>query len=134
MQSAEIATLKAKIFELETVLGLHDEHLGVVFKLPASLTKLLGLLMATPNVTPDMIQQRLAIATDAKVAVHRLRDHMREWYPDLGITDDEHILIQSRRSLGYWLDPVDKDRIRSLVTPGVTPDPVVVARAVPDAA
>jgi hypothetical protein len=118
---AENAELKQRNHDLETALGLHDDHLGVIFKLPKSLTQLLGLLVAVPNVTPDMIQQRLMIATDAKVAMHRLRQAMEPFYTELGVTPTAG-LIQSRRGLGYWIDSSVKDRIKSMVTPGVTPD------------
>lgn len=108
---AEIAALKAQIKELEDLLGLHDDNLGVVFRLPVSLTKLMGLLMSVPNVTPDMIQQRLMIATDAKVAIHRLRTHLEEW----------QVEIRSRRALGYWFDDETKKKIRAIVTSKVAP-------------
>ena len=116
---AENATMKAKIQDLEAALGLGDDHLGVIFKLPISLTKLLGLLMAVPNVTPEMIQLRLQIATDAKVAVHRLRLAMAK-SPHF---KDENI-IQSRRGLGYWLDAPIKDRIKAMVTTQGNDEPV----------
>jgi hypothetical protein len=115
----EIATLKQRIHDLETTLGLHDDHLGVIFKLPKSLTALLGLLISVPNVTPEMIQLRLMIATDAKVAMHRLRQAMEPFYDKIGLTTDDD-LIQSRRGLGYWIDPSVKARIEALVTPQVT--------------
>lgn len=115
----EIATLKARIHDLETALGLHEDHLGVIFKLPKSLTSLLGLLLHVPNVTPEMIQLRLMIATDAKVAMHRLRLAMQPFHAQLGLLPADH-LVQSRRGLGYWLDDATKKKIRALVTPEVT--------------
>jgi hypothetical protein len=48
-----------------------------------------------------MITLRLNIATDAKVAIHRLRDALK----------GHGIEIKSRRGLGYWLEPEDKERI-----------------------
>jgi hypothetical protein len=105
--SSETAVLLKRIEELETCLGLHDQNLGVVFKLPRSLAKLLGLLLSTPNVTPEMIQDRLRIATNAKVAVHRLRAGLAAW----------DVEINSKRSLGYWIDSETKARIRGIITP-----------------
>jgi hypothetical protein len=112
----ELAALRQRVHDLECCLGLHDDHLGVFFRLPSSLTKLLGLLMARPNVTPEMIHQRLEIATDAKVAVHRLRAHLKKWSEENGETPV--LDIESRRTLGYWLDDRVKKRITELtVTP-----------------
>jgi hypothetical protein len=108
---AEVADLRSQIKDLEDILGLHEHHLGTAFRLPAALTKLMGLLMAQPTVTPEMVSQRLRIATDAKVAFHRLR-HMLEPYG---------IEVQSKRSLGYWFDDETKAKIRRIVTGKVTP-------------
>lgn len=121
---AEIATLKARIHDLETTLGLEADHLGVYFELPKSLASLLGVLMARPNVTNDMVQQRLELATDTKVAMHRLRVQLTPFHERLGIAKGEEI-IQSRRGLGYWIAPELKAKINSLVTPTVT-DPTIV--------
>jgi hypothetical protein len=77
------------------------------------LNKLLGCLLATPNVTSDMITVRLGIATDAKVAIHRLRDVLKP----------HGIPIQGRRGVGYWLEPADKEKVRS-ITQRVTADPI----------
>jgi len=101
----EVAALRERIRDLETVLGFHDDNLAVAFKLPSSLHKLLALLMSVPSVTPEMIHQRLEIATDAKVAVHRLRTALKEW----------NVEIHSKRTLGYWIDPKEKARIRGIV-------------------
>jgi protoheme ferro-lyase len=54
-----------------------------------------------------MIQQRLEIATDSKVAIHRLRQHMKPY----------GVAIQSKRCLGYWLEPETKQLIRDQITP-----------------
>jgi hypothetical protein len=66
----------------------------------------LGLLLALPIVTPEMIRQRLEIAPDAKVAIHRLRKHIEPWKIEIG----------SRRNVGYWLEPEDKAKIKALVS------------------
>lgn len=113
----EVSVLTARIKDLEDVLGLNDDNLGVVFKLPRQATKLLGLLLAVPNVTSEMAQQRLGIVADTKVAVSRLREYMNNYCADHGIA--EKFEIQSRRTLGYWLDDNTKSRIQALVTPKV---------------
>lgn len=123
----EADALRARIRDLEAVLNQNNKTLAVTFKLTPSLNNLFGLLLSLPNVTPEMIQQRLEIATDAKVAIHRLRKHLTEF----------SIEIKGRRNLGYWLEQVDKDKIRRLaglvpevmVTPEVTlaPDQQMVA-------
>lgn len=112
---AVIAERDARIADLETALGQSDGDLGVAFKLPTSLAKLLGCLMATPNVTPEMVTLRLNIATDAKVAIHRLKRALRAPPDD----PSKPIEIKARRGLGYWLEPADKERVKA-ITRGVT--------------
>ncbi len=111
-----------RIRDLEIILGQVDRGAAAAFKLSTSLSKLLGCLMETPNVTPEMIVDRLAIATDAKVAVHRLRDAMKPWQVD------KKPIIQGRRGLGYWIDQADKDRLNIIVA-SLAAAPVVVAIA-----
>ncbi len=114
---AELAEAHARISDLEAVLGLSDDNIGVAFRLSSSLTKLLGCLLATPNVTPDMVTVRLNICSDAKVAIHRLRHVLKGYCEANGITPT--IEIHSQRGLGYWIEPADKKTIR-LITQGVT--------------
>ena len=109
---AEIAELRAKVRDYEKVLGIKDQDLLLTFKLTPSLNSILGLLLSQKLVTPEMIEQRLSIATNAKVAVHRLRQAVKEW----GIT------IESKRNLGYWLPLETKAKIRGLITQEVTPE------------
>jgi len=101
----EVATLNARIKDLETTLGLRNEKLTVTFRLTPSQSKLLGLLLVLPHVTPDMVRQRLEIATDPKVAFHRLRQHLLPW----------DIFIKSRRNVGYWLEDDMKVRVKTLL-------------------
>lgn len=117
-QSSTVAALQQRVRDLEACLGLNDRHLGSIFKLSSSLTNLLGLLMSVPNVTPDMISTRLRIATDPKVAIHRLRAELDDWATR---NKKAPLVIHSKRSLGYWLDDDTKTRIKE-VTYGVTPD------------
>ncbi len=109
--SIEVA-LRARIRDLEACLGLNDKSLSSIFRLSKGLSDLLGLLLNTPNVTSDMIQHRLRLATDAKVAVHRLRKELEKWAER---NKEERIEIHGKRSLGYWLDAPTKARIRTLL-------------------
>lgn len=112
-----IAALQARIKDLEACLGLHDNRLAAVFKLSSSMMNLLGLLMSVPNVTPEMISTRLRIATDAKVAIHRLRCALEPW----------DLKIEGKRSLGYWLTTETKEKIDTIVDG--KPDPVPASPA-----
>jgi hypothetical protein len=104
---AENIKLKARIADLEAALEQCNPNLAVVFRLPTALNKLLGLLLSLPNVTSEMVLDRLGIATDAKVAMHRLRKHMAPF----------GIVIESRRNLGYWIDQDAKAKIRAMLKP-----------------
>lgn len=101
----ELERLQQRVKDLEGALGQNNELLAVTFKLTPVLNNLLGLLLALPNVTPEMIRQRLEIASDAKVGMHRLRKHLEKF----------GVEIQSRRNLGYWLEDETKLKIRKLV-------------------
>jgi len=122
VEAALIALQATRILDLEAMLGLNNPTFGTLFKLSQSQSQLFGLLMAVPNVTSEMVQQRLAIVSDTKVAMHRLRAHLELW----------GIIIQSRRTLGYWLDDETKRRVNALITPAVIIDvlaPVVAVAA-----
>jgi biotin operon repressor len=97
--------LRARIRDLELTLGQGDDNLAVTFRLTPVLNNLLGLLLSLPVVTPEMIRQRLEIAPDAKVAVHRLRKHLEPW----------GLAIESKRNVGYWLEHDAKTKIRELM-------------------
>jgi hypothetical protein len=100
----ERARLQARVNDLESALGQHNNGgLAARFGLTAKQSNLLGLLLAVECVTPDMIHQRLELATEAKVLVHRLRKHMRPF----------DVTIKGRRAVGYWLTRPDKDRIKA---------------------
>lgn len=103
--SAEVDKLRLKVRDLELALGQSNDNLAVTFRLTPVLNNLLGLLLALPIVTPEMIRQRLEIAPDAKVAIHRLRKHLEPWAIEIG----------SRRNVGYWLEEDAKARIKSLI-------------------
>lgn len=107
-----IAGLEARIRDLEGALQQRNKYLAATFKLTPALNKLLGLLLALPNVTSEMIRHRLEIATDAKVIIHRLRLHLNDWTDK---RNERRIVIESRRSLGYWIELEDKLRIQQYV-------------------
>jgi hypothetical protein len=107
----ENARLRVRIRDLELALGQRDKTLAVTFRLTPALNNLLGLLISVPVVTPEMIRDRLEIANDAKVGIHRLRKQLEPW----------DIKIQQKRNLGYWLEDEDKARIRGLVAAKVGP-------------
>jgi hypothetical protein len=73
--------------------------------------------MAMPNVTPEMIVMRLNIATDSKVAVHRLREALKPY----------EIEVRSKRGLGYWLDAETKERVKLLAQQVIAPEPMALS-------
>ncbi|WP_454627688.1 hypothetical protein [Bradyrhizobium cenepequi] len=104
-EEEELEVLRSRLRDLELVLGQGNDSLAVTFRLTPVLNNLMGLLLALPNVTPEMIRQRLEIAPDAKVAIHRLRKQIEPW----------GIKIKSRRNLGYWLEDDTKVTIRAML-------------------
>ena len=103
MSADELERAKERIRDLETVLGLVDGRL-VRFGLTPVQTKVLGLLMALPHVTADMISQRLGITSQPKVVISRMRSRLK----------NHGVEIKSRHSVGYWLDPEAKDKLKAL--------------------
>jgi hypothetical protein len=118
-QDDVIASLQARIRDLEAALGLHNEKMALTFRLPPQRNQLLGLLLALPTVSEDTIQQRLELATDARVAVFRLRKHLEPF----------GVVVSSRRHIGYWLEPDMKERVRQLIATAA--EPPAAADAVP---
>lgn len=115
--------MQNRIRDLELALGQRDDGLAATFRLTPVLNNLMGLLLSVPVVTPEMIRQRLEIASDAKVAAHRLREQLEPF----------EIKVHSRRNVGYWIEDEDKARIRGMVaaklrtsdSPLVTPHVIV---------
>lgn len=101
-----IEDLKARVRELEGMLGQNDYDLAPVFDLPPNLCKLLGLLLRVDVVTPEMIELRLNIATDAKVAAFRLRKRM---FP-------RGVYIHSQYGIGYWMTAENKARVKQIIS------------------
>jgi hypothetical protein len=97
--------LRGRIRDLENTLGLQDFNLAVIFDLTPASANLLGLLLSTRLVTSEVIQQRLQIASDAKVAIHRLRGKLKPFGAE----------IKSRRLIGYWLSDDTKAKLREVI-------------------
>lgn len=75
-------------------------RLQIRFDLPPSLAKILVLLTQNEVVTSRMIELDHKLTKDAKVAIHRLRRRL-----------DSTVEIQSKRDVGYWLDPEAKKTV-----------------------
>lgn len=116
MDSNEKDKLHARIRDLELTLGQGNDTLAVTFRLTPVLNNLFGLLMALPVVTPEMIRQRLEIAPDAKVAIHRLRKAIEPW----------NLAIRSKRNVGYWIDPAHKTEIKALMAGALIAAPIEI--------
>lgn len=115
----DLEILQARVQELEETLGLTAPNIAVVFRLPASLAKLLGLLVSVPNVTPEMVEAKLGIVSDCKCAIHRLRRYLDMYCEQTG---EQELQIRSRRTIGYWVDEPTKKRIRDLTqAPALAP-------------
>jgi hypothetical protein len=104
--SEDIETLRSRVAELESALGLKNETLTSLYKLTPAMTSLLGLLVELPIVHDEIIQERLKLAANAKVAVYRLRRQL----------EAHDIQIHSRRGSGWFLDEETKQRIQRDLT------------------
>lgn len=113
----DIAVLQARVRDLETALNQNNLDIAVAFQLTPALANLLGILLALPLATTEIIQKRLEISTDPKVAIHRLRRMMSRWHERLALTETP---IKGRRCVGYWIEPDVKEKLRAMVTQPVT--------------
>src|SRR5271166_4719374 len=95
----ELTQLHERIRDLEKCLHQRDDDFALVFDLPPKMGDLLGLLYTMPVATPEVITQRLAIATNAKTAVYRLRK----------LVEKHKIEIVGRRGYGYFLRDSSRD-------------------------
>jgi Protein of unknown function (DUF2782). len=105
MNDVLVEDLQARVRELEDMITQSSTSMMLAFKLPPIPHKILTLLLKLKVVTAEMIEVRLDISSDARVAVHRLRSRMRLYGID----------IKHQRGHGYYLTPEAKDRIRALV-------------------
>lgn len=112
--SDTIALLQTRVRDLEAVLNQNNAALALAFHLPPAHANLFGLLLSVPVVTHDAIQHRLEIATDPKIAIHRLRKRLKRWHARLGL-DENATLIHGRRHVGYWVDATMRPIIRKWV-------------------
>ena len=94
-----------RIKDLEV--ALHDKNtlLQITFRMTETSANLLRLFLGLELVTPELIDERLPDSTEIKVAVFRLRESLRPY----------GIRVQSKRKLGYWLEPEDKAKILDMV-------------------
>lgn len=134
--SDTIALLQTRIRDLEAVLNQNNAALALAFRLPPAHANLFGLLLSLPVVTHDAIQGRLEIATDPKIAIHRLRKRMKVWHEKLGLTGDD-VLIHGQRHVGYWINPTMRPVVKRIVdevTAERLPPEVIVEGSLPLAA
>lgn len=82
--------------------------LQIAFGLTQSLARLLRLLLEHKLLTARDIVHTHKIATDGKVAIHRLRTYLSNY----------DLTIKSKRELGYWLEPSEKDKILKMADIG----------------
>ena len=109
MNTATVQDKDARIQELEGLLldnkSVGYEHYIMPFGLTQQQAKLLALLMDVPVASADIIQRKIKMSTEAKVAVHRLRNRMKL----------HGIEIKAKRYYGFWLDSEEKAKIREMM-------------------
>lgn len=111
-KSEEIEVLESRIRDLEALLRQNDHRTMVAYRLTPVLNNIFGLLLSQELVMPEMIEHRLELTGDAKVAMYRLRQHMKPY----------GVEIHSTRKVGYWLDPETKDKVRRTLDAIATPE------------
>jgi hypothetical protein len=108
MTTATAQDKDARIHELEGMLKEHPvghEHYIMPFGLTQQQAKLLALLMEVPVASADIIQRRVKMSTEAKVAIHRLRARMKLY----------DVEIKAKRFYGFWLEPDQKIKVKELM-------------------
>lgn len=106
----EVELLRARVICLEAALNQKHPVMVAKLNLTPALADLLGLLISLPFVTAHNVQNQLAIFTNMKVGICRLRK----------ILQPHGVEIQSRRFSGYWLSQKDKDYLQALLTDEVS--------------
>jgi len=99
----ELRAAVERVHMLEAALWQRNNLIQSTFKLPPSLANVLGLLLSLPVVEIDLICRHAGVG--AKVAIHRLRRAIDPW----------GLEVRSRRRTGYWLDDIDKMKIREML-------------------
>lgn len=75
------------------------------FELTQQQAKLLALLMEVQIASAETIHKRIDMATEAKVAIHRLRQRLKKF----------NINISAMRFRGFWIEPEDKDKVKQVM-------------------
>ncbi len=97
--------LRLRIADLEKVLKqTNGTELALAFHLPPVMEKLLGLLLAMPLVTGEMIERRLDISTQPKIAIFRLRACLKR----------HNVEIKAKRNVGWWIEVADKEKLQAI--------------------
>lgn len=98
----ELEFLRTRVNELELKTAeLDATDFAFAFSLPPVLEKVFRLLMTQPRATTEQISARLPQGAEVKCAMFRLRKCLKS-------SGD---VIQSKRHIGYWIDPADKKRL-----------------------
>lgn len=92
--------LETEVERLRAALGLKNKVLQARFGLTDAMADMLGMLVSQEYVTPEVTGY--VMKTPAKVAVYRLRRAL----------EPHSIKVRSNRTLGYWLEQSDKDKIK----------------------
>lgn len=93
--------LRSRVAELEKSKADLEIDYAFVFSLPPIVERTFRLLLQHPRVTTEQLAARLPVGAEPKCAIFRLRKFLKRHGFD----------VQSRRHLGYWLDPADKERL-----------------------
>jgi len=78
------------------------------YNVTAAMAKMLLLLLNNKIVTAKMVEVDDPVTSDIKVLAHRIRRRM----------DGTGVKLQSRRSLGYWIDQESKEKIMADLSEG----------------
>jgi hypothetical protein len=81
------------------------------FRLTALQAKLLIALVDSRRLTMENIEFDLGIATDAKVAIHRLRRRLSPY----------QVKIESIRDGGYWLTDAEREKVLGILQKSLAP-------------
>lgn len=99
------AALRTRIRDLEAALMIGNDRLRATFHVSDQMRDILGVLLSLQVVTTDILESRLDLATEPKVAMHRLRQALAPY----------GIPIESANRVGYWLSEESKAKIGRLL-------------------
>jgi hypothetical protein len=83
---------------------MYAKDIQFTFSLPPTLARLLVIMLEGNIITPEEICDKYKIATEGRMAIHRLRSYLKGY----------NIQIMSKRNLGYWLDLDTQKKILEL--------------------